>query len=157
MRREKKNLRGPSPSGKFDRQPRKNFLKCICTELPCDDWHAPECQFYMSGSGCKFGDKFSFAHRQVDGQPSKKQKDGDKSAVAVLKDVRQLGCALQDTEPPESLPIARKEPTNLGINSTSTIHKSYAASCKHSRKEMSVARKKSSQSSSSAQSLRYEI
>ena len=33
--------------------------------------------------------------------PAKKpKKDGDKSAVAILKDARQLGCAFQDTEPP---------------------------------------------------------
>ena len=48
-------------------------------------------------------------HRQVEGQPSKKpKKDGDKSAAAILKDVRQLGCVFQDTEPPESLSILRK-------------------------------------------------
>ena len=42
-------------------------------------------------------------------------------------------------------------------HSTSAIHKSYAASCEHPRKQRSVARTNSSQSSSSAQSLRYEI
>ena len=51
-----------------------------------DEWH-PECQFYKSESGCKFGDKCSFAHRQVEGQPRQKpNKDGDKSAVAIWKD-----------------------------------------------------------------------
>ena len=51
--------------------------------------------------GCKFGEKCSFAHRQVEGQPSQKpKKEGDKSAVAVLKDARRLGCVFQDTEPP---------------------------------------------------------
>ena len=36
----------------------------------------------------------SYAHRQVDEQPSKRsQKNGDKSAVAMLKITRQLGCA----------------------------------------------------------------
>ena len=40
---------------------------------------------------------------------SKKPKqDGDKSAVALLKNVRQLGCVFQDTEQPESLPIVSK-------------------------------------------------
>ena len=35
--------------------------------------------------------------------PAKKtKKDGDKSAVAILEDARQLGCVFQDTEPPES-------------------------------------------------------
>ena len=59
--------------------------------------------------------KCSFAHRQVEGQPSKEpKKDGDKSAVAILKDARQLGCAFQDTEPPESTPILLKSQKVLG-------------------------------------------
>ena len=111
----KKNLRGRSPSGKFARQPCKDNLKGICTKAPCDYWHPPECQFCKSESGCKFGDKCSFAHRQVEGQPSKKpKKDGDKSAVAILKDTRHLGCVFQDTEPPESLSILRKSTKVLG-------------------------------------------
>ena len=36
------------------------------------------------------------------------------SAVAILKDARQLGCVFQDTEPPESLPILRKSTKVLG-------------------------------------------
>ena len=47
----KKNLRGRSPSGKTNRQPRKHFLKGTCTKSPCENWHPPECQFYESESG----------------------------------------------------------------------------------------------------------
>ena len=37
-------------------------------------------------SGCRFGEKCSFAHRQVDEQPTKRsKKNDDKSAVAMLK------------------------------------------------------------------------
>ena len=37
-------------------------------------------------SGCRFGEKCSYAHRQVDEDPSKRsKKNGDKSAVAMLK------------------------------------------------------------------------
>ena len=37
-------------------------------------------------SGCRFGEKCSFAHRQVDEQPTKRSKtNDDKSAVAILK------------------------------------------------------------------------
>ena len=65
-------------------------------KITSDDWHLPECQFYKSESGCKFGDEYSFARRQVEGQPSKKpKKDGDISAVAILKDAPQLGCVFQ--------------------------------------------------------------
>ena len=35
-------------------------------------WHPPECLFYKSENGCRFGEKCSYAHRQVDEQPSKR-------------------------------------------------------------------------------------
>ena len=74
-----------------------------------DKWHPPECLFHKSEKGCRFGEKCSYAHRQVDEQPSKKsKKNGDKSAVAILKNTRQLGCVFQDMEPPKSSSILRK-------------------------------------------------
>ena len=46
---------------------------------------------------------------KVEEQPNKKPKKGDdKSAVAVVKSVRQLSCVSQDTEPPDSATISRK-------------------------------------------------
>ena len=46
----------------------------------------PECLYYKTKSGCRFGEKCSFAHRQVDEQPTKRsKKNDDKSAVAMLK------------------------------------------------------------------------
>ena len=136
----KGTLRGRSPSGRSNRQPCKDFLKGICTKLPCDNRHPPECQFSKSESGCKFGDKCSFPHRKGEEQPKNRKNSGDKNAVAILKDVRQLGCVNQDTEPPESLSILRKGTKNLGTKSTSTIHKSYAASRRHPRKQRTIAR-----------------
>ena len=69
----------------------------------------PKCQFYKSESGRKFVDWYSSAHWQVEGQPRKKpKKDGDKSAVAKMKNARQLGCVSQDMEPPKSSSILRK-------------------------------------------------
>ena len=42
--------------------------------------------YYKTKSGCRFGQKCSFAHRQVDEQPTKRsKKNDDKSAVAMLK------------------------------------------------------------------------
>ena len=80
-----------------------------------------------SEGGCRFGEKCSYAHRQVEEQPSKRsKKNGDKSAVAMLKkdeqhyrkerpvvydhssNTRQLGCVFQDMEPPKSSSILRK-------------------------------------------------
>ena len=42
--------------------------------------------FYKNKNGCLLGEKCSFAHRQVDAQPTKWSKsNSDKSAVALLK------------------------------------------------------------------------
>ena len=60
-------------------------------------------------NGCRFGEKCSYAHRQVKEQPSKRsEKNGDKRAVAMLKSTRPLGCVFQDMEPPKSSSILRK-------------------------------------------------
>ena len=63
-------------------------------------------------------EKCSYAHRHVEEQPSKRsRKNGDKSAVAILKrneqdayssSTRQFGCVSQDMEPPKSSSILRK-------------------------------------------------
>ena len=57
-----------------------------CNNSFCEKWHSPECLFYKTKSGCRFGEKCSYAHRQVDEHPTKRsKKNDDKSAVAMLK------------------------------------------------------------------------
>ena len=78
--------RGKSLSGKVARLPCKDYLRGTCKNSFCEKWHPPECLFYKTKSGCRFGEKCSFAHRQVDEQPNKRsKKNDDKSAVAILK------------------------------------------------------------------------
>ena len=78
--------RGRSPSGGVSRWPCKDCLKGTCTNSFCEKWHPPECLFYKTKSGCRFGEKCSCAYRQVDEQPSvRSKKNDDKSAVAILK------------------------------------------------------------------------
>ena len=78
--------RGKSPSGKMSRLPCKDCFKGTCTNSFCEKWHPPECLFYKSENGCRFGEKCSYVHRQVEEQPTKRsKKNGDKSAVAMLK------------------------------------------------------------------------
>ena len=109
MRREPEVPRGRSPSGRMSRLFCKDYLKGTCTNSFCEKWHPPECLFYKSENGCRFGEKCSNAHRQVDEQPSKRsKKNGDRSAVAMLKSTRQLGCVFQDVEPPKSSSILWK-------------------------------------------------
>ena len=79
-------FRGRSPSGRMSRWPCKDYLKGTCTNSFCEKWHPPECLFHKTKSGWRFGEKCSYAHRQVDEQLSKRsKKNGDKSAVAMLK------------------------------------------------------------------------
>ena len=99
---------GRSPSGRMSRWPCKGYLKGTCTTPFSEKWHPPECLFCKTKIGCRFGEKCSYAHRQVDEQPSKRSKNGDKSAVALLKNTRRLVCVFQDVEPPKSSSILRK-------------------------------------------------
>ena len=78
--------RGRSPSGGMSRWPCKDYFRGTCNNSSCKRWHPPESLFYKTKSGCKFGEKCSYAHRQVDDQPCERSKTiDDKSAVAMLK------------------------------------------------------------------------
>ena len=93
----------------MSRWPCKDYFKGTCTTPFCEKWHPPQCLFWKSENGCRFGEKCSCAHRQVDEHPSKRsKKNGDKRAVAMLKITRQLGCVFQDVEPPKSSSMLRK-------------------------------------------------
>ena len=79
--------RGKSPSGRKSRWPCKDYFKGTCNKLIfVENGTPPECLYYKTKSGCRFWEKCSFAHRQVDEQPTKCSKSNDdKSAVALLK------------------------------------------------------------------------
>ena len=78
--------KGKSPSGRMSRWPCKDYLRGTWNNSFCERWHPPECLYYKTKSGCRFGEKCSFAHRLVDGQPTKWSKsNNDKCAVAILK------------------------------------------------------------------------
>ena len=81
-----RSRRGRGPSGRMSRWPCKDYLKGTCNNSFCEKWHPPECLYYKTKSGCRVGEKCSFAHRQVNEQPTKgSKKNDDKSAVAILK------------------------------------------------------------------------
>ena len=77
--------RGKSPSGRMSRRPCQDYLRGTCNNSFCERWHPPECWYYKTKGGYRFGEKCAFAHRQVDEQPTKRsQKNDVKSAVAML-------------------------------------------------------------------------
>ena len=67
------------------RLPCKDYLKGTCTNPFCEKWHPPECLIYKSENGCKFGDKCSFAHRQVEEQSRKRSLNNDENWVAYFR------------------------------------------------------------------------
>ena len=92
---ERKSSRTRSPRGKNPREcfdgPARITSKELAPIHSVKKWHPPECLFYKPKSGCRFGEMCSYAHHQVDEQPSKRsKKNDDKSAVAMLKITRQL-------------------------------------------------------------------
>ena len=116
--------RGKSPSGRMSRWPCKDYLKGTCNNSLCEKLHRPECLFYKTQSGCRFGEKCSHAHRQVDEQPTKRsKKHDDKSAVALFKkdDWHERGSVTGLRHDRSGKPDGRSHETLGQVTSTSTI------------------------------------
>ena len=113
--------------------PARITLKGTCTNSFCEKWHPPECLFYKSDCSTSRRMDADFEKsalmeiaRLKNSLGKRSQKNGDKSAVAILKrneqpqrtgrpvldayssSTRQLGCVFQDMEPPKSSSILRK-------------------------------------------------
>ena len=83
-------------------------------------------------SGCKFGDKCSFPHWKAEEQPKKKPKQGgDKKCSGNSERCATVGLRISGHRAAGILNDFTEGHKSLGTNSTSTIHKSCAASCKH--------------------------
>ena len=93
----KRSIKGKSDPGIILRQPCRYYLKGTCTRSPCEYGHPPECHFYKSESGCKFGNKCSILRTNRIQSPNRVV-----TKVQWLSArCRQLGCVSQDAEPPE--------------------------------------------------------
>ena len=84
---EKKASKTRSPRGRMFRWPCKDYLKGTCTNSFCEKWHPPECLFYKTKSGCRFGEKSAHTHivRLMDNLVKCPKRMMTKSAVAMLK------------------------------------------------------------------------
>ena len=121
--------RGKSPSGRMSRWLCKDYLKGTCTNSFCEKCHPPECLFYKTKSGCRFGETCSYAHRQVDEQPSKRsKKNDDKSAVAMLKNARQFGLRIPGYGAAEVIFNLTEVLRHAETNPTCKIHECYCTS-----------------------------
>ena len=77
--------RGRSPSRRVFRLPRKDYLKRTCTNSFCEVAPSRKLVFNKTKSGCRLGEKCSYAHRQVDEQPKKSSKMMTEVQWAMLK------------------------------------------------------------------------
>ena len=108
-------------------------------------------------TGCKLCAEFTFPHWKVEEQPNRRpKKGGDKSAVAVVKSVRQLGCVSQDAKPPKSATISWKSTKVSGPNRQVRFTRA-ALRQANIRKSKGPSLSFTSQKFSSAQSLRRKF
>ena len=129
-----KSLGGRSPSVKMTRLPCKDYLKGTCRTPFCEKWHPSECLFYKSENGSKFEEKCSYAHRQVDEQPSKKfNKKGDKIAVTILKKYTTIGLRISGYGVAEVFIDFAEGLKHTEANPMCSIHQSRVTSRQHSR------------------------
>ena len=116
----KKSIRRRSNHGAILRQPCRYYLKGICTRPLCEYWHPPECQFYKNESGCKAGT--SVCSRTTSKKPKKSyhshkgRESEDKSAVAVVTTVPQLGHMVRKT-----LTLPNWRPMRISKNPTTVM------------------------------------
>ena len=124
--------RGRSPSGWTSRWPCKDYLTGTCNNPFFEKWHPPECLFYKTKSGCRFGEKCAFAHRPVDDQPTKRSKtNNDKRVVAVLKKGSAIGFRFSAHDAAEV--FSPEGHRHAEANPTCEVHKGYCASHQNSR------------------------
>ena len=79
---------------------------------------------------CRFGEKCSYAHRQVDEQPSKSSnKNGDKSAVAMSQEYTTIGLRISGYGAAEVFIDFAEELKHTETNPMCKIHESRCTSC----------------------------
>ena len=115
--------RGRSPSGRMARLPCKDYLKGTCTNSFCEKWHPPECLFYKSENGCRFVEKCSCAHRQVDEQPAKYTTIGlHISGYGAAKSLQRI-CGRAQTHGNQSDVFNSQKPCYVMLSFETKIHR----------------------------------
>ena len=104
-------------------QQRSGGLRIKILSSPC---RHPECQYCKTKTGCNSGDTCLFPHYKVDEQPNKrpkKEESEDKSAVAVVTSVSQLGCVSQDSDAlaSQGTKVFRSKPMQKVLNAIQRV------------------------------------
>ena len=152
----KGSARGRSQSGKILRQPCRYYLKGTCTRSPCEYWHPPECQFFKTESGCKAGAGVCSCKTRLKNNQEKAEKE-----LLTRKRRRQECCSYCENSTSIGV-MSRKTPSHQNFRKRMKYRGRVrftvcATSSQYPRKSRTVAWKNTSQTSSSAKSLRYGV
>ena len=78
-------------SGRMFRLPWKGYLKGTCTNPFCEKWHLPECLFYKSENGCRFGESARMHIVRLMNSVAKGPKNGDKKCSGFVENYTTVG------------------------------------------------------------------
>ena len=112
--------RGKSPSGGTSRRPCKDYLRGTCNNSFCEKVAPSRMLVLQDQEWLQIWRKCSYAHHQVDEQPTERsEKNDDKSAVALLKkgDWHERGSVTDRNHDRSGKPDKRSD-KKLGQNST---------------------------------------
>ena len=105
-----KSQRQRVPVERMFRLPCKDYLTGTCTTPSVKNGILQNACSTRPRVGADLGKGALMHTARLMNSPARGLKNGDKSAVAMLKSTRQLGCVFQDMEPPKSSSIPRKSP-----------------------------------------------
>ena len=165
---EEKCIRGRCYHGSILRQPCRYFLTGTCTRTLCENWHAPECQFYKQNRVVSEETRACFLitrsmNNQIKAEerllPKKKRQWRQRrcghceKCIAIELCLTRLGCTRFSRNERVS---GKPDAESLERNSKSSIHLVHATSREYPGQGRTIALKNTSQTSTSAKSLRYK-
>ena len=127
-----KSPSGRSPSGEIARQSCKDYLKGTCTAPFCEKWHLPECLFYKSENGCRFGDKCSYLRiARLMNSLAKGLKRIVKKCSGYIEEYTTVGLRISGCGAAEVFIDFGEELNHSEANPMCSIHQSHIASRQH--------------------------
>ena len=154
----KRNARGRSQSEKFFRQPCQDFLLGTCTKSPCECWHLPEFQFLCLIRFVNSAISARFRTGRLRNSQTESQR---KATFPTKKRKRRLECCGScENCTTVVLCIPRHRAARICIDFTKghTEAAQRHADIRENRgPSMKKKKKKTRQTSSSAQCIRYDI
>ena len=111
--------RGRSPSGRTSRWPCKDYFRGTCNNSFCEKWHPPECLFYKTKSGFRFGKS---AHVHIVRLMNSRQKGQKRMMAKVLWLCCRKETGKKENLSPMNVTIDRRNPGREVIRKWNKFH-----------------------------------